>query len=786
MIMCSDRCLIIAATACLLSLAGLQGCKCQDSTGAEFEKALLESGFIHEPLAIADDLSFEKLTVAIKEVTDSLPLPGRWTLTLPNDTGVRAKGSPDDPDYATYGNFSIDIPLAADISGKYNRISFMVYPDCEGMGVVNINLGVGGISHLINLRNRQWNRCFLEVDPAILGSVRHISISSTARGRDLTYGQDAIYHIDSLRLEKVARPYKESGWVPDTGIISYSTSGYSIGYEKTAIAAAGYSDSRIFRIVDERGRTTYRGRPEEVESSIGKYTVLDFTALDKAGEYAIEFAGMRTPYFRIGTDVWKNSQWKVLNFIFCQRCGHNVAGIHSTCHTDLYSEHDGVRIPYCGGWHDAGDLSQQTLQTADVTFALFETYNRLKDSDPLMAARMKEEGRWGLEFILKNRFGDGYRASSMGLLHWLDGIVGSKDDITTVRVQNLPFDNFLYSGYEAYSALTLKDSDPKMYDYLVKVAQEDYAFAMEKYRKDGYAGFIQPYEHTYNTSESQFMATVSWAASQLYLLTGKQEYALQAAEYIRYVIDCQQTEPLGNGQIKGFFYRDLSKKSIVHYIHQSREQFYMMALEVLCRTQPGHPDRRRWEYSMESYAGYLKAINGYTSPYNMIPSGVYHIDEPADTEAFYALHLFPPADAHERYEAQVIKGVNIADGFYLKRFPVWFNIFNGNNAVILATAKAAAICGNHLNDPVLKQIALDQMYWIAGRNPFNQSMIYGEGANYPALDSFSSGDIVGAIPVGIKTVGDEDVPCWPQVTNACYKEVWVTSAGKWLSLLSEF
>jgi hypothetical protein len=308
---------------------------------------------------------------------------------------------------------------------------------------------------------------------------------------------------------------------------------------------------------------------------------------------------------------------------------------------------------------------------------------------------------------------------------------------------------------------------------------------MEKYLKDGYAGFRQPYEHQYNTSQSQFMATASWASSQLYLLTGNQYYADKAVEFIEYVLECQQTDPVGEEAINGFFWRDKSRKSIVHYIHQSREQFYMMAMESLINILPEHKDRSRWDESVRLYAGYILSVFGYTAPYNMIPSGIYHIDEPSDTEAFYALHLFPPADAQERYDRQIRNGVKITDEFYIKRFPIWFNIFNGNNAIILSTAKAAAICGNILNDRRLKEIALYQLYWIAGRNPFNQSMIYGEGAYYPPMDSFSSGEIIGAIPVGIKTVGDEDVPCWPQTTNACYKEVWVTSAGKWLSLLSE-
>ena len=777
---------LVAAACASLLIAGSQSCIMTDDCHSDdFRRALEKSGFLHEPLTVSEELSYENLTANGKVIEAIMPVKGSWELVLVNDTGVRATGSPDDPDYATYGNFHIDIPVnVTDSETGYNRISFMVYPDCEGMGVTNINLNIPGVSHLINLKNRQWNHCTLEADPKVLGNLENIRISSTSRGKDLTYSDKAVYKIEKLALEKISNPYKDHGWEPDKNIISYSTTGYLTGFEKTAIASGSRNADR-FRLIARNGRTAYRGKAVKSETSIGNYRILDFSDFNKKGEYAIDYDGTRTPYFKIGNNVWNEAKWKVLNYIFCQRCGYNVPGIHNTCHTDLYSRHNGVSIPYSGGWHDAGDLSQQTLQTGDVTYALFEAYARYKDEEPVLAARLKEEARWGLEFILKNRFGDGYRASSMGLLHWTDGVVGSKDDIYTVRVQNLPFDNFLYSGYEAYAALTLKKEDPKTFDYLVKVAEEDFVFAMEEYQKNGYAGFIQPYEHTYNTSRSQFMATVSWAASQLYLLTGEKHYAEKAEEFIEYVLECQQTEPIGEDKVTGFFWRDTTKKSIVHYIHQSRDQFYMMALESLCRTQPENINRSRWMDSMKIYGEYIKTIFKHTYPYNMMPSGVYHIDEPSDTEAFYALHLFPPADAKERYDTQIKKGVKLTDEFYIKRFPIWFNIFNGNNAIILSTAKAAAICSNMFNDPQLKQMALDQLYWISGKNPFNQSMIYGEGANFPPLDSFSSGDIVGAMPVGIKTVGDEDVPEWPEINNACYKEVWVTTAGKWLSLLSE-
>ena len=111
--MLENNWLVIAACAGLL-MAGSQSCvvsesACDDGFRAELER----SGFLHEPLAVSDDLSYETLTVRTKTVEASMPVEGSWVLSLANDTGVSAKGSPNDPDYATYGSFSIDIPVNA-------------------------------------------------------------------------------------------------------------------------------------------------------------------------------------------------------------------------------------------------------------------------------------------------------------------------------------------------------------------------------------------------------------------------------------------------------------------------------------------------------------------------------------------------------------------------------------------------------------------------------------------------------------------------------------------------
>lgn len=717
-----------------------------------------------------------------RPVLEEVPVEGTLSLAFSTDTPWRAKGPADDPDYATYGNRSVSLDLSGyDLEG-YDRIAFRILPSCDGAQVVNLDCWLPFLpaNHLISLENNRWNECTLNIGNYPRKGPQHLRFSATLRGRDLTTGDSCRFRIDSIFLQRTAEIPSERGWQP-TGIV-LSTGGYYSAGPKTAILPAACTGR--FSLEDLRGKTVFRGSIQAEETTLGRFAVADFSRFSREGTYVLRAGDQVSRPFPIGDGNWDSAARKALSFIFGQRCGYPVPRTHGTCHLDLLAHHGGETVSFGGGWHDAGDLSQQSLQTGDVAYALLEASEHFRDIDPALAERLREEARWGLDFTLRTRFGDGYRASSVGLLIWQDGKLDTFDDIHTVRVQDNAFDNYLQAGYEAYAARVLTE-DPMMQDYLLRMARADFAFAEEKFARDGYDRFRFPYEHCYNTSHSQWMATVSWAASQLYRLTGEDFYAGKAVEAARYVLECQETEAVGGG-LRGFFYRDTDRRSIVHYIHQSREQVYMQALTELCLTQPSHPDRARWEGAVRLFGDYLKALMAYTAPYGMIPSGVYAAGEYLDTDNFYALHLFPPADAAERYTRQLSQGVQVDPTHFVKRFPVWFNIFNGNNAILLSLGKSAALCGRFLEDPALTDIAREQVYWMLGKNPFGQSMVYGEGWDYPDMDSFSSGLLTGMMPVGIRTWEDTDDPWWPQVNNACYKEVWVTVAGKLLSLIAEF
>lgn len=281
------------------------------------------------------------------------------------------------------------------------------------------------------------------------------------------------------------------------------------------------------------------------------------------------------------------------------------------------------------------------------------------------------------------------------------------------------------------------------------------------------------------------MATISLAASELYAAAREEEYARDAEKAMEYVLACQETGDCGKGfEQGGFFWRSTERKAISHFNHQAREQVYMQALVRICETQPTSAKLPVWLQAAERYASYIKGLLDYASPYGMMPAGLYRMEEREDKGSFDRQHLLTGPETYDEYANQLKQAVDLGTGYYLKQFPVWFS-FRGNNAVLLTMGKAAALCGRLLKDQMLLDAAENQLQWNIGLNPFRQSLMYGEGQRYAQQYAALPGEAVGELPVGIQTRGAEDVPYWPQMNNATYKEVWLTPSGKWLGILAE-
>jgi hypothetical protein len=173
---------------------------------------------------------------------------------------------------------------------------------------------------------------------------------------------------------------------------------------------------------------------------------------------------------------------------------------------------------------------------------------------------------------------------------------------------------------------------------------------------------------------------------------------------------------------------------------------------------------------------FQKQMAAFTEPYRHLPNGLWKSDEAARLKD----------DEAAIFRAQVANGWNVGGGYYLRMYPVQPSYqFRGNFGTVLSQAKAVTVAAHLRNRLELADLAQDQLHWVVGRNPFVQSTMYGEGYDYAPQYTAMSGDMVGSLPVGIKMLGNNDLPYWPATSSWNYKEVWVQPSLRWLWLMED-
>ncbi|MCL2819673.1 MAG: glycoside hydrolase family 9 protein [Oscillospiraceae bacterium] len=769
----------------------------------EFRKELIETGYIHKLLPLHKERSVEtrllKKSVldgrCLWDGTDTAP----WTKTgtgeikcSENKLRVIAPPRSEHPEqmghYENFHYMNAALRLGGEDWRGYNRVRCSIYADCHGYSkpFITICLKNDGEQkipdiydregyHYVNLSNHEWNECVWEFPDLPRDAVTELSFNINCNGKEIGGADEFAFEIKDIYLEKVKNPDMSLGWQGNDFTVCYSTVGYNSTGRKRSIVGATEGS---FVLEDEKGNVVYKGELKKQENEKGVFGVADFSDFTTEGVYRIKAGNLCSELFPINDRVMEEPIWKVINYLYGERCGYPVNGGHGYCHGDLVAHFKDYTIPFNGGWHDAGDVSQQTLQTAEVALALMNMRSKAVN-DPILSARLDEEARWGLDFVLRTRLEDGFRATGLGILRYTDNRLGTNDD-ETARVHNRSFDNFLMAGVEAVAGFRYKNEDKDFSWKMENAAKEDFDYAMERFLEVG----IEPglkMEHTHNASLSQFWAVIVWSASELLRVTGNDYYAGKAREYAALMLKCQE-DGSANLPFKGFFYREPEKRTIVHFNHQSRDHIFTQALVSLLQTQPNAEEHSVWEKALRDQGDYYIAMAEHAEPYGMLPAGVHRYDEYKDSETFSLLHVYTDYEKdRENYIEQLKSGIKLDESHCLRQFPVWFS-FRGNCAVHLASGTAAGMIGQYFNDKRLKDIADDQLYFVFGLNPFGQSLMYGAGYNYAQQYAYLAGELTGEMPVGIQTRANEDVPYWPMANNATYKEIWTSSVGRWLLL----
>ncbi len=715
---------------------------------------------------------FESRKLSDMETLDGWDHQGFGTLSLSHDKPYKGQSSllitsPTKGEKVTqgrpWGTSGATRKVENEDWSGWNRLSLWIYPDLPGFKVVSISLvfhndgaekvpdsyNRNGLNYQV-LENGKWNQVYWEIAHLGRDKVTGVEVRYRLQGNEPGTADTVKFYVDELYLEKVNADHFE-GWDVAPGEIAYNHVGYATGLPKTAFISD--LSATTFSLVDVASGQTLLQKPiESRKTPLGVFPVLDFSTVDAVGTYILKAGNQQTKPFRIDRfdQVYRSSIIKTINHFYAQRCGTEIEGIHDACHRDWMCRHGDKMIQINGGWHDAGDLSQGLVNTAEATYAMLSLARDLRATDAELADRLLEEAGWGLDWVLKNRFGDGFRSNWATYDMWTDGIIGTVDDVFS-RAQNSAHGNFIAATAEAAGALLFRSRNPHLANHALQAAIADWGFASKSERMN-----------------VELAGAALNASLALYEATSDNVYKSAAFSHADYIMQCQQRGDLANGvSLQGFFYRTPDREDILHYPHRSHEQDAVVGLVRLSQLFPENASK--WENTLRLYADYYKTITTHTAPYSMIPAGIYDLTKTRnDTE-----------------REQVKGGIMLNDRYYLKRFPLWGE-FRGNSGTILSQAKGLAKIASHFKDKELLNIAYQQLSWHLGLNPFNQSLMYGEGYRYAGQYSVMSGNIVGGLPVGVQTHFNRDEPYWSAENCYNWKEIWVHPSTRWLMLMSDF
>lgn len=723
---------------------------------------------VHKSLMIFDGKSFDN--ISYKEDLDCSIVNG--SLVMKGMTYAEGKSS--------RPTLSIVIDTKGLDLSEYNRLSFYVNPKAEGYQNFYFHFGFKNNGVWVNdapsLDPNVVNHVAWEINHFDRNNVEQIMITAFMMGCPPEAKPEIEVEISQVVAEAVDAEY-ESGWDLEDRI-AYSHVGYFKNQKK--IALCSNIDASEFALYSLDGTKVYSNKTKVVDNKLGTFLELDFSSFKEEGEYTLKVGHLETKSFVIDDKTYDSSIWKSMNFLRLLRCGEDIPGVHSHCHLNCRCVHpNGSSVPVFGGWHDAGDVSQFEICTAEMAHAILDLAAIYKDNNVDLYERLLEEARVGLNWLLRTRFGDGMRAMAVLYNVWRDNVLTPDNKSTALNVaENGPFENFTAAGALAKGAILFKDIDPTYSDWCKRSAIEDFEFARVGYEQGIYTKRWGP------NVDSQVAGHGSLAACELYELTNNEIYITYAKKYAKIVLSCQEREGLGKEKLKGFFYEDPKHEYILTYEHRGHEQSPVQGLTRLMEVAPNDEDYQLWLEGVKLYREYILDTIDDTKPYRLLPGHLYVLDK-INMERF----TVPPAygtkpEALIKLKKQASTGRKVDENAYMRIFPISIQR-KGYHATLLSKTKGISSIAKVLKDEELKQIAFDQIEWMFGMNPFSSSTMYGEGYNYHPLYVAFSPQMVGALPVGIKTLGDNDAPYWPMATQAVYKEIWGHTTGKYLWILAD-
>lgn len=355
--------------------------------------------------------------------------------------------------------------------------------------------------------------------------------------------------------------------------------GYRPAGVKVAIALGRGALPSRFEVVDTATqRVAFEGDTRPIAEPWGQFArhaELDFSALDREGEYFLRYGDAESPRFPISAGAYDELPDQLLEFMRQQRCGYNP-WLDEVCHSfDGRTAYGplpaGSYVDARGGWHDAGDQLKYLLTASNATAqmllayqlaaeashspkALSDQVNDLGQPRANGMADLLDEARWGLDWLLRlhpapeqlyHQVADDRDHAGWRLPHeetidygWGPGryrVVyaadGKPQGLKQYQSESNGVAN-LAGRYAAAMALGYQvwKDDPSLAPYaerLLRAGKEVYALGRAKEGVQQGNSYGAPYRY----AETTWADDMEWGAAELFRATGEKPYLADAVRY---------------------------------------------------------------------------------------------------------------------------------------------------------------------------------------------------------------------------------------------------------------
>lgn len=352
--------------------------------------------------------------------------------------------------------------------------------------------------------------------------------------------------------------------------VRVNQNGYLPAQIKVATLVSDSPSPVKWQLVDADGKTLAEGESKvkgaDAHSGDNVHTI-DFSSFTGHGKNLVLKAGdAESDAFDVDADVYKQLRYDALNFFYQNRSGIEIKMPFArqeqwarpaghlpdkvTCAPDALLQKGGwpagsgckYTLDVTGGWYDAGDHGKYVVNGGISVWTMLNQYERAKAlGGDLKAvgdkklnipesgngvADILDEARWGLTFLLEMQAVEGDKAGmvhhKMHDEHWTAlGLPPDKDPevrylrpVTTAATLNL-------AAVAAQAARIWKGIDGKFSTQCLTAAEKAWTMAQkfpELYAPVDTQDGGGPYDDNYLKDEFY------WAASELYVTTGKKEY----------------------------------------------------------------------------------------------------------------------------------------------------------------------------------------------------------------------------------------------------------------------